>query len=360
MLRKKDFAGKPVNNNMKGKQPPRPFFKKKWFRSAALVAILLPIGIFIYNTDFRMVLRELSGVGFRFTYILATTVAAYLLGTIAWWVCLGTERSKISLPRLFLIRQVAETVGLYNPTSVVGGDLLKNELLKPHGIEKNISSASIVVSRVTAILSQLTLVAVAAAWLCYYTWDHTPLAVRLGVGVLVILAVGFHIVFLQKLKKTGHAEAREPEVPVSFINKTRDQIGTLIKQTQTFFIYRKREFWMSYLFFALHWIVGSIEFYLILVFLGFDISLMHGILLDMGVILFKSIGAFIPGQIGVEEIGNKLVLMAIGIQAASTWLTVSILRRCRQLFWIIVGMISFIFLRKTETLKLFSYGSSVR
>ena len=95
---------------------------------------------------------------------------------------------------------------------------------------------------------------------------------------------------------------------------------------------------VAFLFFSLHWIIGSLEFYLILKFLGVKASVVQALLADMGVILFKSAGAFVPAQIGVEEYANKIMLAAIGLPDTEIWVSASILRRARQLFWIVFGL----------------------
>ncbi len=43
--------------------------------------------------------------------------------------------------------------------------------------------------------------------------------------------------------------------------------------------------------------------------------------------LFKAAGAIVPGQIGVEEYGNKVMLDVIGIVSNEIWLVVTLIRR---------------------------------
>ncbi|ULT24161.1 hypothetical protein KUH03_34785 [Sphingobacterium sp. E70] len=38
--------------------------------------------------------KELSTIGYRFIFIVFTTLVAYLFGTLAWWVCLDTSKKK--------------------------------------------------------------------------------------------------------------------------------------------------------------------------------------------------------------------------------------------------------------------------
>ncbi|TDS17472.1 lysylphosphatidylglycerol synthase transmembrane domain-containing protein [Sphingobacterium paludis] len=323
---------------------------KKWLKPLFVAAILVPLTIFILQTDFNRVWQELYKIGFRFFYLLLCTGIAYFLATFSWWICLGGERKKISLMQLFVVRQVGETVGLYNPSSVVGGDLLKDELLRPYAIARTQSASSIVVSRITIVLSQLLLFTFAAAWLVLYSANAMPLYLEQFIGLLVITLLVLKCAFFYLLHKTLKIDTDDAER--SFSRRIYRQIRKLVYQSQHFYQQQPKAFWVSYFFSLLHWVVGSLEFFFILLFLGYDIQIMHGVLLDMGVIIVKSLGAFVPGQIGVEELGNKLVLGVIGIEATSIWLAVSILRRSRQLFWLLIGVICYGFAKKTTALTI--------
>jgi hypothetical protein len=80
--------------------------------------------------------------------------------------------------------------------------------------------------------------------------------------------------------------------------------------------------------------------------LDINVNIIQAILVDMGVVFFKAAGAFVPGQIGFEEYGNKVMLAAIGVVGAEIWITASILRRTRQLFWIFFGLLVYLFMFK--------------
>jgi len=334
--------------------------KKKVWRFIILACIIVPIAVFITKVDFVVVFQELQKIGPRFLVILLITFIAYLLGTVGWWVCLGKERRCVSLLQLFGIRQVGETVGLYNPSSIVGGDVLKNELLKPYRITGSVASESIVVSRVTAVLSQLLLLIISLLWLSLTASNVLPLLWRYGLFVLIALLLAIKGVFFYFLYQQRGIGRTVPQNMSNLWWRMRKTVRDLALQAQCFCRDNNTLFWWSYFLFFLHWLVGSMEFYVILYFLGYDILWIQGVLLDMGVILIKSVGAFIPGQLGIEELGNKVVLASIGIQGVAVWVTVSILRRARQVCWILIGIVCYIFIRKSDTTNVLKYGSPVR
>lgn len=334
--------------------------KKKILKFFILACIIVPITVFIVQVDFIMVFQELQKIGLKFIIILLITFVAYLLGTIGWWICLGEERKRISLFKLFEIRQIGEIVGLYNPSSIIGGDVLKSELLKPYQFANHVASESVVISRVTAVLSQLSLLMLSLFWLLINANNGMPVFWRYGLFVVVALLFCMQVLFFYFLYQRRRISAHKLHYSFNLWQRMGKIIRDLVLQTQHFFDHHKTLFWWSYVFFFLHWLVGSMEFYIILYFMGYDILLIESVLLDMGVILIKSVGAFIPGQLGVEELGNKIVLASIGIQAATIWVTVSILRRTRQLCWILVGIVCYIFIRKTDAIKVFKHGNPVR
>lgn len=312
---------------------------------AVVVIAIISIVLFIINTDYNTLINEINRVGFKFTFILVLTFTAYLLGTLGWQVCMGDKKKNISLFQLFTIRQIGETLALFNPTSVVAGDLLKAKLLNAHHIDSETALKSVTVSRITTTLSQLMLFIIAMLWLLFSQSQDvfSPEVKSLitgSIGILLSIKVALLIWLATPLKEKPAVKKN------STWNRLKSSIIANFYNTKACFQQEKKLFWYSYLFFALHWIVGSLEFYFLLSFMGISIQPMHGLVLDMSVIIIKSIGAAIPGQIGIEELANKITLTMIGIQGATVWISISILRRLRQLTWIAIGILMTIFYKK--------------
>jgi uncharacterized protein (TIRG00374 family) len=123
-------------------------------------------------------------------------------------------------------------------------------------------------------------------------------------------------------------------------------IREINQEAHLFFTDNQGKFILAFILSVIHWILGAAEFYLILRVLGLDISVVNAVAIEMGVILFKTVGAIVPGQVGVEEYANKIMLEAVGIAGNEVWLVVSIMRRARQLFWVGVAGIFYVFMRR--------------
>lgn len=322
----------------------------KLIKLTIIIIAVLSLGIFIINTDFTTLKHELDKVGLKFIYILLLTFTAYFLGAIGWQVCLGSEKEKISILQLFAVRQIGETLAIYNPTSIVAGDLLKAKLLHTYHIQEETALQSVIASRITATLSQITLFLIAITWLLYTTgYHHIPEVLKFLIPVAVGILLSLIVALFFWLSSPLHDKPIRREGSVW--QKAKSSISINLYNSRLFFQRERKLFWNSYLFFTLHWVVGSMEFYLLLSFMGYPIQLMHGLVLDMSVIVIKSIGAAIPGQIGIEEFGNKITLYMIGVKSTTLWISISILRRMRQLVWTGIGLLLTICLKK-RTMRL--------
>jgi glycosyltransferase 2 family protein len=121
--------------------------------------------------------------------------------------------------------------------------------------------------------------------------------------------------------------------------KIKDVWVKIKEQVRILASFNKKSLAMAFLFLFIHWVMGGTEFMMILRFMGVHINIFEACLIDSGVGFFKALGILIPGQLGVEEYGNKFMLNTVGVQNQEVWVTASILRRSRQIFWILFGVV---------------------
>lgn len=310
----------------------------RFIKIILFLSVVISLGIYIAHTDLTQVTQSLAHIGWGFCWVLILTCLAYLLGTLAWAYCLGDQRKRINIYQLFWIRLIGETVSLFNPSSIIGGDFLKAELLKPYMIERKSAIRSVIVSRFLMIASQLLLSALAVAILLKQSSDDSfnrQVASFFPYFVIVFLVISLLIFLIFRLTKSLHKKL------TTRFSQLKLSLTTTLSETKLYYHQEKKALWLSFLFFSLHWFVGSLEFLLILHSLDINIDVIESLAMDMGVIFFKSAGAIIPGQIGIEEYGNQFMLEFIGI-TGSLWLSVSVVRRARQLVWLLFGGISYV------------------
>jgi len=323
----------------------------KWLKWIILLAVVIFLMLFIAATDFNKVLASLQQVGAKFIIILLSTFIAYMAATIGWRYCMGKKAAAISAWQLFVIRHIGETAGVVNPTGIVGGEALKIILLRKKNIEPQTVVVSVIISRLLMVLTQLLMFFVALAYLTSTSTLYVPFFnAQNGLVFITIVGLlfwGWAVFTSNRFKRLVRAIPvfTKPVFWLATLNNRRRHWLRLFSQ---FLISHPRVVAWAGFYFMLHWLVGSLEFYFILTFLGIKVTVVKALLIDMGVIFFKAAGTFIPGQVGIEEYGNKIMLATIGITDNEIWITASILRRTRQLFWIGIGVLFYLLLQKSN------------
>ncbi|MGY4386282.1 hypothetical protein ACVWYN_003333 [Pedobacter sp. UYP24] len=287
---------------------------KKALIITVTICILISLFFFVRATDLHKVMAAVKTVGFRFVFLLFITFIAYLFATISWKYTLGNDFEKVPIWRLFLIRHIGETVSLFNPASIIGGDAVKGIMLADYEISRRSVIFSVFLSRLILIITQLIIfiVALLFLWIKNPIMANDPINNTATAGLLPIIRLKCKIL--------------------------RSKVNGLWKDLPIVLKENKQMLAISALFALLHWLFGSFEFYFILKFIGIKVTVIQALVVDMGVVLFKTAGAFIPGQLGIEEYGNKVMLLTIGISGADIWITASILRRARQVIWVAFGI----------------------
>jgi hypothetical protein len=328
----------------------------KWILFAVILAGLI---WFIRETDLNAMSVSLQKIGWGgFGLILLSTFLAYLLATIGWRFCL--PKTRYSILQLFLIRHIGEVVTLINPTSIVGGEATKWTLMNDEQVNKKEVAVSIMVSRMILIYTQLICFGIVFIYLLLSNFTF-PVIITKSVGILYgIILLSICILSVAYNQRKSDPTATDPEKK-RWIHKYLFQLQTVLVASLSFFkTHPKAVIWSS-IAGILHWVVGALEIYWILNYLGFPCTLLQAIFMDLGVVFFKTAGASIPGQVGIEELGNKVMLEMIGINSTEIWVTLSLVRRARQICWICFGLLGYAFiqplLRKPNSI---SHGSIIR
>ncbi len=316
--------------------------KKPW-HIIILLCVVVSFSIFLINTDVSESISLIERLGSNAVLILVCTFTAYVFGALGWRHCIDTDK-KPAFFRLFALKHVGSIITNFNPSGAVAGQLYMADKLIEGGMEKTLAIKSVVLSWIVMVLSQLSLLVVVLFWFLYSLSDklNNTLSYSLyAILTVFILVVSLTLRFL--LKKNKKTDAALPEKKWQIIiYRIREMQSSLTEYIRR----RPKDAALAFIFFTIQWILSSLELFIILRFLGYDVTVWTGLFLDTIILVSKAAVAFIPGQIGAEELINKFVLYLINISSGSLWLTVSILRRSRQLFWSGIAFLFYVGLKK--------------
>jgi uncharacterized protein (TIRG00374 family) len=313
------------------------------------VSVLILVGRFVSNIDFRMLRRYLNEMPGMFALVIGSSFVAYLFSTIGWRLCMGVDGRKITLAEAFRIRHVGEMLGTFNPTSVIAGDTFKISFLSKSGLPTENGVSSILLMRMINLFSTILLMTVSIIYLTFGKFgdkDQFILFVMIVMAVALCLFLAKYFLD-EKLYFGKTVEKIRKKTKWTFLTP---KIVESCYETNTiaarYFRTNKSKFTLAFVLIALHWMLGALEFFIVLKTLGMEVSFIDAVSVEMGVIIFKSLGTIIPGQLGVEEYGNKVLLDVIGINSNEIWLIVSLVRRSRQLFWLAIAGVFLIIITK--------------
>jgi len=317
-------------------------------RTYKQLALFLAIGclaIFVGQIDLQIVRNNLSQVGWQFGWVFLITGLAYAMASTAWLLCFQQVPTQLSASKLFVYRQIGETLTTINPANIIVGESAKVYLLKKEGVAYEEGVVSILLSRVLIFLSMIALflllpfVFYKLGWTNELSWIGISGLVLLSFIILGIFCAMVHPKLL--LHQCIHSIYQRWQFP--FLEKLLPKIASINQLLAEFYISHKVKLFIAFALSLFHWLMGAIEIYVLLLLLDIKITLLGAILVEVGVTCIKSMGAFIPGQVGIEEYGNKVMLGILGIHTGSVWLTISILRRTRQVVWLLIGGLFFLF-----------------
>jgi uncharacterized protein (TIRG00374 family) len=314
---------------------------KPFYKITLFIVIALCLFLFARATDWSGVAESLRQVGFNFLFLLGITAVSAWIAAMGWRCCLPKDSVRVSGFQLFWVRMVGENIAILNPASMVGGEASKVYMLTQLGVDQRQALHSIILSRSIQMLSQFLMLLIAGVLFLSLTRHPFSWPAFDGYRVVAILVfiAGLIVVSRSTFGKHGIKKLLQGLRLWRFYGRAQVFLKELFLELRTFYRENRRAMFLSLLLFCLFWIVGSLEFYFILLFLGIKTSVAKALLVDMGVVLFKMAGGLIPGQLGIEEYGNKFMLAIIGVSGGTIWLSASVLRRARQLCWILLGFL---------------------
>lgn len=319
---------------------------------ALLVVVVVMIVRFVASVDFAALGDLLKRTPIMLPLVILMSLISYMASNLAWSLCLSAEGEQ-TLPywRLFAYRLVGDMLAPFNPTGVVAGETVKVMLMKRDGITVEHALSSVLTHRGLVILANVLLTIIAIFYMLMGHALSGSQGVLVGVGLALVMGLMFYFLFrllVDPRLLIGRALDRlEQRIHWSLLSEERIRKAYSANLEAARFFHRHKLLFVEALgLCVIHWIFGAMEFFVIFTILGQEPTVMGVIAIEMGVMVFKTLGAVIPGQLGVEEYGNKVMLDLVGVESNEVWLAASLMRRGRQLFWLaLAGLLSLYFFR---------------
>lgn len=316
-------------------------------RLVFLAAGVVVLGGLLWHIGLFRIWETVERVGpVAFCMILAPFLVVYLLDTYGWSLTLGPWAKRVGYVRLFMVRMAGEAINATTPTAMLGGEPMKAYLLTRYEIPMVEGLASVVTAKTIMTLAQILYMVLglsATLWLVGGTGYNVLVAFvsvgLLGFGVFLFLVVQRYGIGRGLLTVADTCRIRSQRLEVY-----RPRLLELDRTIRTFYGQRRRTFFLSMGVHFTAWLTELFEVYAILYFLGAEVGWLSSLSIAAMTALIKGSVSFVPGGLGVQEGGYLVFLMALGYGEV-TGITFAVIRRIREIFWILIGLVFLAVLR---------------
>jgi putative membrane protein len=300
-------------------------------RISSVLAVLAGFGAATYlfvATGPAVVTGLLFDAGWGVAVVIAFHLLQILSDSMAWQALLGAGvRPRL---RMFVfLRWIREATNNLLPVAQIGGEVVGARLLSLFGVGMAEAAAGTAIDLTLEMLSQIAFTVVGIGVLMSFGPRSEPLRQAMTYALIGLSALGFGFLVAQWAGLFGIIERGLLRIGSRFGWRSLAELAGLHRAIID--IWRTPRAVLACG--ALHlisWLLGGLEVMLACHYLGHDISLQQGIVLESLSQAMKSAGFAIPGGLGVQEGGLLLLAPLCGLPAGNA-MALSLLKRLREM-----------------------------
>jgi len=311
-------------------------------RTALTVSVGIALLVWLmFHAGLDELHEQFDKIGWLAPLVLLPYVAVALVDAVAWRHALPpTAQPRVPFWTLVFARMAGEAVNSVTPTATVGGEPLKAQLLRAHGVAMSDGIASIVVAKTTLTIAQSLFTAFGFAGLLL--WIGRPALAAFWLVVLLGVLVGFSYALM-------HVQQRNPVTAmwrwasrvfprVRFLHRLEPSVRAIDERLQVFYQDERGAFVRATAWNFAGWIFGVIEVQLMCTLIDHPIPWLEAFVIEAVAQPIRAVAIVVPGGLGVQEWGGVEFCQFLGMPepvAATLWL----LKRGREIVFDIVGLL---------------------
>ena len=311
-----------------------------------LRVLLLLVGLgflvaLVVENDPAAIVDSVTRLSWRIVVILVFPMALVMaLDALGWRYAF--LRDRVPFGTLLATRLAGEAFNMVTPTAALGGEVVKAWLLRDRvALEESVPSVIIAKTTITIAQGLFLLLGVV-------------LAITTLAGSTILLAMEW-LVALELIALTLFILTQTRGL-VGWSARLLDRLGirrlsgsgTAARVDAALVDFYRREprrLTLSILFHFAAWLLGIVETWLILWFLGIPVSLTTATVIEAFATGIRFATFLIPGSLGAQEGGYVVTFVALGLTAADG-VTFGLVRRFRELVWVGIGLALFAGMRR--------------
>ena len=309
----------------------------------ALLAGLVAVAYLIWAIGFDAVLASIARAGFSGLALLCLYALLVFVSLAFAWSFILPPAERRTVPEFYVARLVRDSIAEISPFSPVGGMVAAARLMILKGMNAGYAAASVAADATTEAMAQVVFLAYGLGLGVTQFRRGGPLTeVMLVVLLLAVPGIAL-LIFLQK-RGAGLAE----KIAGRFFPLATQ--GVSFRAAIEELYASPSRLAASAALHLLAWIGAGGGTFISFRLVGGHIGLPSAIALEALLCTLRSIAAFVPAAVGVQEAGYALLAPLFGLPA-EMGLAVSLLKRARE---IVLGLPALIYWQSVESRNAFA------
>lgn len=314
-------------------------------KKTRLIFFLIGLIIFIYLIlEFGLdnIIINIEKIGWWFLPIVAVWGIVYLFNSLAWYIILNGKKNSLRFTDILSVSISGFAINYITPFINLGGEPYRVMAIKDSmGIHNSVSS--VILYRMVHILGS------------FFFWFTGIIIVallipisrefRLVLFIISAVLIALIFFFFSRHKKGIFNSILNIISKFNFfkkiynkLDKRKNSLLLIDEQIKDLYLNRKRAFYSALLSEYMGRIIGSLEFYFILIAIGVNSTIIQAFFINAGSSIIMNVLFFIPFELGTREGSMYLVLESLGF-AAGLGIFIAVVTRIREFFWIMIGLL---------------------
>jgi putative membrane protein len=318
----------------------------KWGVALALLAGLVAAIYLIWAIGFDAVIASIAQAGFGGLALLCLYALLVFVALAFAWFFILPPVTRRPVSEFYIARLVRDSIAEISPFSPVGGMVAAARLMILKGMDGAYAAASVAADATTEAMAQIVFLALGLG-VGFTQFRHLPNGGPLTEAMLVVLLLGVPgialLIFLQK-RGAGLAE----RLAARFFPQAKE--GPSFRAAIEELYDSRSRLAASAALHLISWIGAGGGTFIAFRLVGGRIGLINAVALEALLCTIRSIAAFVPAAIGVQEAGYAVLAPLFGLPA-EMGLAVSLLKRARE---IVLGVPALIYWQSIESRNAFA------
>jgi len=310
---------------------------------AAVILLTIGGGLFVALLawqGFGSVVSTLMAAGWGLAVVAAFHLLPLVLDAGAISVMFDRRRKEVTELDAVFARWIGESVNSLLPAGQIGGPVMMVRQLSQRGLRMRDAAAAITVSTTLQALAQIVFAMLGlllfGASAAHGAMHDLQTAALIATGVLAALAVAFYAaqrrgLFGKALRVVSKVFGKRDW---SALTTRADAVDVAVRE-----LYDQRgKVAASFALSLAGWIIGTVEVWLALRFLGHPVGWVDALLLESLGQAIRGAAFAIPGSLGIQEGGYLLLAPLVGLPPEAA-LALSLVKRARELLLGLPGLL---------------------